>query len=248
MQSSSGAAQVSASSSVLAYLAGALETRRLISVNRQGGVEPLGAPPRLYVHPRLSPDGQRVAVAITEPKNDVWIYDIPRGTLSRLTEEGSNAYPIWTPDGTRVTYVSSQQGRPPNLFWKSADRSGPEERLVASDNTQVSETWPPHGQTLLFVELRRPTTGWDILTLSLAGNRQPVEYLKTRFLDGTPQNLPERSRAGVSHGFVRRAGGPRPIVSRARRGAAGVRWWRWSGRVAGRREGNLSLPAPRVGR
>ncbi len=68
MQSSSGAAQVSASSSVLAYLAGALETRRLVWVDRQGGVEPLGAPPRLYVHPCLSPDGQRVAVAITEPR------------------------------------------------------------------------------------------------------------------------------------------------------------------------------------
>jgi hypothetical protein len=42
----------------------------------------------------LSPDQQRIAVLITEPRSDIWIHDIPRGTLSPLTSEGGNAYPI----------------------------------------------------------------------------------------------------------------------------------------------------------
>jgi len=197
MQSSTGAAQIGVSGTVLAYLQGNAETRRLVWVDRWGRVEPIDAPPRLYVHPRLSPDGQKVAVTITEPKNDIWIYDLTRGTLSRLTVEGSNAYPIWTRDGKRITYVSSQQGHPPNLFWKSADGTGAEERLITSDNTQVSETWAPDGKTLLFVELRPPSTGWDILTLSIE-SRQPWTFLSTQFNDTTPQISP--SGRYVAHG------------------------------------------------
>ena len=199
MQSSSGAAHFGVSTSAFAYLPGTAETRRLVWVDRQGKAETIAdAPPRLYVHPRLSPDGTKIAVMIPEPKNDIWVYDPLRGALTRLTFEGSNAYPIWTRDGTRVTYVSTREGHPPNLFWKSADGSGPEERLVTSENTQVAETWGPDG-TLVFVELRPPAqTGWDILTLSIDGSRQPKEFLATRFNDTTPQISP--TGRYVAHG------------------------------------------------
>jgi eukaryotic-like serine/threonine-protein kinase len=216
MQSSSGAAQVAVSSLSLVYFHGGLETRRLVWVDRTGTVTPVDAPPRLYVHPRLSPDGRRIAVAITEPKNDIWIIDdIARAALTRLTFEGSNAYPIWTPDGKRITYVSSQQGRPPNLFWKAVDAAGAEERLDSTDNVQVSESWHPDG-SLLFVELRR-STGWDILTLTRppAGTPRKADFQATAFLDGTPQISPtgrwlayisnESSRQEV---FVRSFPGP----------------------------------------
>jgi eukaryotic-like serine/threonine-protein kinase len=188
IQSSSGAAQLSGSATVLAYLPGEPDARQLVWVDREGRVEPIDAPPRLYVHPRLSPDQQRIAVLITEPRNDLWIYDIPRGTLSPLTSEGGSAYPIWTRDGSRIAYVSGREGEPPNVFWKLADRPGSEERLLTSDNPQVTETFAPDG-TLLFVE-RRTTTGWDILTLSPDGTRQPRPFLATPFNDMTPQISP----------------------------------------------------------
>lgn len=197
IQASTGAAQFAVSSSALAALHGAPETRRLVWVDRKGNVEAIDAPPRLYVHPRLSPDGQRIAVGITEPKNDIWTYDLARGTLSRVTFEGSNAYPIWTRDGRRIAYVSARQSDPANLFWKSADGTGTEDRLLSSPHTQVTETWAPDG-TLLFVELRPPRTGWDILTLSVDGPRQPKPFLETQFQDTTPQISP--SGRFVAHG------------------------------------------------
>lgn len=198
VQSSTGAAQVSASSSALAYLQGAAETRRLVWVNREGQVEPIEAPPRLYVHPRLSPDGQTIAVAITEPtKNDIWTVDLSTGRVSRVTIEGSNAYPIWTPDGRKITYVSNRQGQAPNVFWKNADGTGPEERLITSPNTQVTETWHRDGKTLLLVE-RRPDTGWDILTLSVHGDRRQAAFLATQFQETTPQISP--TGRFLSHG------------------------------------------------
>ena len=250
LQASTGAAQVSVSSSALAYLAGRPETRRLVWIDRQGAVEPLDAPSRLYVHPRLSPDGQKIAVGITEPKNDIWIYDISRSTLSRLTFEGSNAYPIWTPDGKKVTYVSSQQGHPPNLFWKSADGTANEERLVTSDNTQVSETWLPDGKALVFVELRPPPTGWDVLTLAVSGARQPVEFLKTPFCDCTPQISPtgrylahNSNESGRGEVYVRSF--PEPGVKlQVSSGGGGVAAWRGDERELFYLAGNALMAVP----
>ena len=250
MQSSTGAAQIGRSPSVLTYLRGALETRRLVWVDRQGRVEPLDAPPRLYVHPRLSPDGRRIAVATTETKNDIWIYDIARSALSRLTVEGSNAYPIWTPDGTKVAYVSSQEGRPPNVFWKPADGSGAAERLITSPRTQVTESWTPDGQTLFFVELRPQATGWDILTLPLGGSRQPVGFLETPFLDGTPQISPTgrylayvSTESGAGQVHVRSFPNPGIAVQVSTNGG-GQAAWRGDEKELFFRSGNRMMVAP----
>ncbi len=191
MQASTGAAQISVSRSVLAYFEGAPDTRHLVWVDRQGRVSKLDAPPRLYAHPRLSPDEHTIAVTITEPRNDIWTLDLQRGTLSPLTSAGTNnAYPIWTPDGKRITYVSSQDGHPQNVFWKSADGTGVEERLLTSKNNQVTETWLPDGSALVYVERRPPPTGWDILIVSPSGAREPKAFLDTPYCDCTPQISP----------------------------------------------------------
>ena len=141
--------------------------RTLVWVDRQGAVEPLAAHPRNYGSPRLSPDGQRLAVQIGEGNNsDIWIYDIPRATLTRLTAEGYNSGPLWTPDGKRVTFGSSTGGGPLNLFWKPADGSGTKEQLTESGRFQVPSSWSPDGQVLAFFE-RDPTAGWGIWVLPL---------------------------------------------------------------------------------
>ena len=56
---------VVAGDGTLAYVAGdavAQPTRTLVWVDRKGSETPIMAPPRAYTHPRLSPDGTRVAV------------------------------------------------------------------------------------------------------------------------------------------------------------------------------------------
>ena len=111
--------------------------RTLVWVDRQGAVEPLAAPLRAYNDPRISPNGQQIAVQIIGVPNDVWIYDIPRETLTRLTFEGDNNYPIWTPDGRQVTFGSARAGDRRNLFWKPADGSGAAERLTTSEHSQI---------------------------------------------------------------------------------------------------------------
>ncbi len=80
--------------------------RSLVWVDRKGHEEPIKAPLRDYGPPRVSPDGTRLAMQILEPDNsDIWIWDLARETLRRLTfAPGTDGLPLWTPDGRRIIF------------------------------------------------------------------------------------------------------------------------------------------------
>jgi serine/threonine-protein kinase len=108
--------------------AGLLRELSLVWVDRQGAETPLNLPRRAYNSPRLSPDGSRLAVAIQSDQRDVWISEIERSTLTRLTfHPGFDGLPAWMPDGRRVVYSSDRSVGPGNLFLQSADGGGLEQ-------------------------------------------------------------------------------------------------------------------------
>jgi Tol biopolymer transport system component len=165
----------------LVYVPGGLQGagRKLVWLDRKGVEQPLSAPPRAYQTPRLSPDGLRLAVVIQGANDDIWIYDIPRQTFTRLTFEGRNLNPLWTPDGKRIIFRASPVGGERlNLFWKLADGSGEAERLTVSDYSQVPSSLSPDGQVLIFNQLD-PTTNYDLWVLPLTGDRKPRPFLQT---------------------------------------------------------------------
>ena len=109
----------------------------------QWGRAALGRPCARLLIPRLSPDGRRVAVEIAEQETQVWLYDLSRETLTRLTFEGTcQQCPAWTPDGKRIAFNSNKEG-PVNIFWQLADGSGGLERLTTSELPQCSEFLVP---------------------------------------------------------------------------------------------------------
>src|SRR6266403_538006 len=116
-----GAAQYSFSANgSLVYVAGGVQEdrRRLVWVSRNGAEQPVAAPARAYMFPRLSPDARRVAVVIAEQGVQVWLYDLSRETLTRFTFEGNrNLNSAWTPDGKRIALLSNKEG-PQNIFWQ----------------------------------------------------------------------------------------------------------------------------------
>jgi eukaryotic-like serine/threonine-protein kinase len=134
--------------------AGAGGQRTVVSVNREGRASPLpGLPPDSYRDVRLSPDGARLALATP---TDVWTYDAARGTRNRLTTNtAQNRSPLWTPDGQRIIFTSTRAGHP-ELFWRSADGSGDDERLFARSREfldVLASSWSPDGKQLLFSEV-----------------------------------------------------------------------------------------------
>jgi Tol biopolymer transport system component len=125
-------AAVAANGSLLYVSGGGGAQRKLVSVDRQGRASPLpGLQPDIYRHVRVSPDGRRLALSAA---GDVWIYDFARATRSRLTtESGQDSQPFWTRDGQRVIFTSWRSGSP-EVFWRSADGTGNDERLFARRN------------------------------------------------------------------------------------------------------------------
>jgi serine/threonine protein kinase/Tol biopolymer transport system component len=188
----SGAAQYSFSATgSLVYVSGGVQSAqsKLVWVNRNGVEQPVAAPAHTYMAPRLSPDGRRVAVAITEQESQTWLYDLSRETLTRFTFEGNyNPVSVWTPDGKRIAFESNKEG-PPNLFWQLADGSGSQERLTTSEYVNAPMSWSPDGQLLAFIELN-PTTGFDIWVLKM-GDRKAQPFLRTRFNETAPRFSPD---------------------------------------------------------
>jgi serine/threonine-protein kinase len=54
----------------------------------------------------LSPDATRLAVHMARATNlgDVWVRELARGTMSRLTSEANSSRPAWTPDGADLLF------------------------------------------------------------------------------------------------------------------------------------------------
>ena len=190
----SGAAQFSFSNSgSLVYLPSGQEvlSTTLVWVNRQGQMTPLAENQRSYQHPRLSPDGKRIAGGIRSGTDlDIWIYDIDRDTHTRLTFEGVNGRPVWTLDGKRVAFDSSRSGTV-DLYWKLADGSGEAELLLKGEGgLQRLVTWTPDGQILAFAG-QDANRGYDILILPLEGDRTPAPFLATSFDERAPAFSPD---------------------------------------------------------
>jgi Tol biopolymer transport system component len=173
MIAQSGAASFDvARNGTLVYVPAVGSQRQLVWVDRKGREEPTGAPLRAYTQPRISPDGNRVAVDVYDQENDIWIWDLARETLTRLTfDPGLDRVPVWTPDGKRIIF-SSDRGGVMNLYWQAADTSGMADRLTTSSNTQLVSSASRDG-SVLFQEYR-PNTAWDVMTLGLSPTPAPT--------------------------------------------------------------------------
>jgi serine/threonine-protein kinase len=158
---SSGAAQFTVSENgTLVFIqgtsqatgAGPASPRSLVWVTRQGREEPIKAPPRPYATPRLSPDGQKIALGIRDQRNDIWTLDLTNGALTPVTLDPAADYaPVWTLDGKRLIFSSERAG-PPNLYWQASDGTGRAERLTTSSNFQSGLSLVPDGSGVLVKE------------------------------------------------------------------------------------------------
>ena len=169
-----GAAQyaVSQTGSVV-YIAasvagGAFTARELVWVTRAGGrQEALGAEARPYTYPRLSPDESALAVNILDQQNDVWVWDLRRRTLQRITFDASTDFaPVWTLDSRSLIFASARSGTP-NLFRRPADGTGMDQRLTNSPAVQWPTGFTPDGKTLILHESAAAATGVDVRRLVL---------------------------------------------------------------------------------
>ena len=191
---------------------------------------------------RIAPDGRRIAAVIAEgARPDVYIYDLSRESLSRLTNDSRQgaAPPIWTPDGRRITFSYFVGER--NLYWQRADGIGEPQRLTNSPSTQIPGSWDPTGRLLAFEERNRQT-GDDIMILSMGGDEAggwkpgtPTPFLATAANEGDPTFSPDgkwiafmSNKSGRPEVYVRPYPGPAGewVISGGPNGARHPTWSR----------------------
>ena len=80
-------------------------------IDRQGNEDPLPLAPERYRYPRISPDGSRVALDIEFANRDVWIWNLQRKSLMRLTAGlTEDLLPAWSRNGDRIFFSSNRTG------------------------------------------------------------------------------------------------------------------------------------------
>ena len=184
----------------------------LVWVSREGREEPIDVPPRAYIYPRISPDGTRIALDIRDQENDIWIWDVKRQTMARLTfDPGLDRAPVWTPDGRRVIFSSQRGGLASggNIFWQAADGSGTVERLTESPNAQYATSVSPDGAKVLLRD-DSPKTRRDVGMAAPGANRQTQPLLQMPFDEENAEVSPDgrwlayqSNESGQSQVYVR---------------------------------------------
>jgi serine/threonine protein kinase len=142
----------------------------------------VGEPANNLLYPELSPDGGRVALQrMVQSNTDIYLLDLVRGGMIRFTfDPATDTAPIWSPDGTRIAFVSSRKG-PYNLFLKPSSGAGTEELLLETPNNKFPQDWSKDGRYILYGETD-PKTRRDLRALPMTGNdRKPIIVVKTPF-------------------------------------------------------------------
>ena len=102
---------------------------------------------------RLSPDGNRVAMVVSEPakasgqRRNIWIYDIAASSLRQFTAAAkSDTHPRWSPDGRTLGFLSDREGSN-QVYLIPLD--GGEARPLTEGKTGIdSFAWSPDGKRI----------------------------------------------------------------------------------------------------
>jgi len=144
-------------------------------LDESGNTRPLLPVPENYLSPTLSPDGSRLALTLS---GDLWVYELGRGSMTRLTFGGGYSNPVWTVDGRYILFrVLSQRAL--GIWWVRADGTGQPQPLTRSNNPQLPWSFTADGKRLAFNE-QNPSNVDDIWTV-------PVETGSSGLRAGKPE-------------------------------------------------------------
>ena len=183
--------------------------RSLVWVDREGREEPIAAPPRNYLYPRVSPDGTRVVLDVRDGENDIWVWDLAGETLRRLTfDSGRDRYGHWTSDGQAVLFASNREGSS-GIYRRAADGTGATERLMESDNRLAPNAVTSDG-TGLVAQTIVAGRGEDLVFVPLDGNPTVETVVGTEFTERNAALSPD----GVWMAFESNASGQYEVYVR----------------------------------
>ena len=183
---------VSANGTLLYHRGGPLGLRTIQWLDRTGKTEPAVTEPALYLHPRVSPDGNWIAYAKSDGLNtNLWVYDRRTGSHTRAGRRAWRECVSRVVDGLNIIVFS--QTPHGGLFWVPSNAAQKPQQLDKSRSRETPGSLARDG-TLVFSEISADGT-YSIKTLALQNT------------SGSPQ-------AGEAKLFLEHvAGNPFPAIS-----------------------------------
>jgi Tol biopolymer transport system component len=230
---------------VLVFGHGVSRKTELVWVDRFGKrLQTVSRPFALAANPaiRLSPDDTRAIVPVVGATDaDLWIADLNRKSLSRLTADGSTSG-IWSPDGRSVLWAARDGSR----YLRPADGSGKDELLFK--NPRCPSCYPYDWSSL--GQIAFADQGQNIGMLNAEGDHKPYLYDQSRFAEVWAQISPD----GRWMAYISDSPGQREVIvesipagkRRSQISTEGGDWpvWRRDGKELFFRQGSSVMAAP----
>jgi serine/threonine-protein kinase len=195
-------------------------------------------------------------VSAQTQKHSIWIWDIARETMTRLTlnEDTDNTEPIWTLDGKRIVYTSSRENvffGKGDIYLRAADGTGEAEKLASlPDRGLFPKSWSRDGKNLVVFEFTS-SMQLAIGLLSMEGNHPRKLLLQEKYSLKDPRVSPDgrwmayaSNESGKYEVYVR----PFPDVNKARwpvsTGGGNTPLWSPDGRVLYYHIGEAAMAVP----
>jgi serine/threonine-protein kinase len=202
----------------------------------------------------LSPDGRRLALSIQAGLiSDIWIKQLDKGPLTRLTFVGENDRPRWSADGRTVLYTSIAPGGKGNqdLHARRADGTGTDQLLLDHPRL-ITEIIPTRDTSRWIVRVGAPGSR-DIMLWQRGSNELKPLIADAKASEGEPALSPDdrwlayvSDESGRPEVYVR----PFPNVDSGKwqlsRSGGSEPLWAHSGRELFYRDAGLNLVAVAV--
>jgi eukaryotic-like serine/threonine-protein kinase len=172
------------------YVSGGTQSRNntIVRLTREGLATPVDTSwAGQFNSLALSPDGRRLAVGVGRGSSalNVWIKQLDRGPLTRLTFGGRDRRPAWSPDGRQVAFVRDTLTTG-IVIVRPADGTGSDRQLVHLPQQVQGLTWSRDGA---WVVVRTDNAGpgaGDLIGIRTNGDSTPVALVASPFTELHP--------------------------------------------------------------
>ncbi|MDH5284767.1 MAG: hypothetical protein OEW80_12880, partial [Gemmatimonadota bacterium] len=140
----------------------------------------------------MSPNGKRMAVGmgVGAGGQNIWIKELDRGPLTRLTFSGSDRRPVWSPDGRMVAFIRDSLGTS-IVAGRFADGSRPDTVLARIDRQIQEVDWSPDGKWLVLRTDNGSPGAGDLVGIRTGGDTTPVPLVASPFTELHPAVSPD---------------------------------------------------------
>jgi Tol biopolymer transport system component len=156
----------------IAFRSGGSAPERTIAwVDRTGAEVASAFSPGRYAGVALAPDGHTVALAISAANGStsIWLDDLKRPNRRVFAQNAS--FPVWSPDGKRIAYLSGLS----DIRVKSMDGSRDSD-VVAHGDVVAPYNWSRDGQYISYTEHLRQENRYVTFLLPWQDNAKPIRF------------------------------------------------------------------------